>query len=92
MEKYLLTKNGKKLYRDDIKAFLEGKRKILNDIKTSPVFTTEMVSNNLDYFNSILDNLKLLTPDGQQLEDYQIKQFLEGLKMDEMTESPRRSK
>lgn len=76
MEKYLLNKKGRKLYKEDIITFLEGKQRLINSIKASPVFTKEMENNNLDYFNKILDDLKLLTPEGEQLEDYQVIEFL----------------
>ena len=72
MYEYLLTKDNEKVYFEDVIRYMNVKKNIEREIKSSQRFYFDAQNQDFTMYNKIMDDLKLRTPDGIKLSDYEV--------------------
>lgn len=72
MYEYLLTKDNEKVYFEDVIRYMNVKKNIEKEIKSSQRFYFDAQNQDFTMYNKIMDDLKLRTPDGTKLSDYEV--------------------
>lgn len=69
---YLISPNGQKLDNSKIREYMETKKELLKNIRMSGQFNQELESGDLSYYYTVLEDLKLMTPNNNKIEDDEV--------------------
>lgn len=75
MYKFLVTSDNEKVYYDDILYYMQMKRYVKNRIMKSPRFVYDAEHQNFEMYNKVMEGLRLRTPDGKILQDYEVMEL-----------------